>query len=182
VTRRVLAVGGPPGSGKSTAGRLAAASLDLEFRSAGEEFRRSAAERSMDVDAFGQYAESHPEVDRELDERMLALARPGRLLEGRLTGPLCRRRAIPVDYVVVTASEAERIRRIARRDGRTLEEAGRHLRQREASERVRYATLYRIDLDLETPDLTVDATRPPPEEVARTIVTFVRAREAAGAP
>lgn len=175
--RRVVAIGGPPGSGKSTAGRLAAGSLGLEFRSAGEEFRRAGRERGMDVDAFGRYAESHPEVDEELDRAMLELASPGRLLEGRLTGPLCRKKGIPVHYVIVTASEDERVRRVATRDGQTIAEARERIRARETSERERYRRLYGIDLDRETPDLTVDATGPPPNDIAEAIVSFVRARE-----
>lgn len=175
--RRVVAVGGPPGSGKSTAGRLAAEALGLEFRSAGEEFRRAGRARGMDVEEFGRYAESHPEVDAELDRGMLALAVPGRLLEGRLTGPLCRRNRIPVHSVVVTAAEAVRIRRVAARDGQSLAEAGERVRAREANERARYRKLYAIDLDREPADLTVDSTGPPASEVAAAIVAFVRARE-----
>lgn len=175
--RQVVAIGGPPGSGKSTAGRLVAAALGLEFRSAGEEFRRAGRARGMDVDAFGRYAESHPEVDEELDRAMLRLAIPGRLLEGRLTGPLCRQKGIPVHYVIVTAAEDQRVRRIAGRDHQPVAEARERIRAREASERERYRRLYGIDLDRETPDLTVDATVPPPNDVAEAIVAFVRAQE-----
>ncbi len=175
--RRVVALGGPPGSGKSTAGRLVAEALGLEFRSAGDEFRRQGRARGMDVDAFGRYAESHPEVDRELDAAMLALASPGRLLEARLAGPLARRQGRPVHYVVVTASEAERARRVAERDGLPVEDALIHIRARAASEHARYLRLYGIELDREPADLTVDSTDVPPAEVAAQIVRFVRARE-----
>ncbi len=175
--RQVVAIGGPPGSGKSTAGRLVAAALGLEFRSAGEEFRRVGRARGMDVDAFGRYAESHPEVDEELDREMLRLATPGRLLEGRLTGPLCRQKGIPVHYVIVTAAEDERVRRVAARDHQPVSEARERIHGREASERERYRRLYGIDLDRETPDLTVDATAPPPNDVAEAIVAFIRMRE-----
>ena len=180
--RRAVAIGGPPGSGKSTAGRRVAESLGLEFRSAGEEFRRKGRELGLDVDAFGRYAESHPEVDRELDREMLALATPGRLLEARLAGPLCRQRGIPVHYVVVTAAEPERARRVAERDGQNLAEALERIRARAASERARYLHLYGIDLDREVPDLTVDSTTRPPADVAEVIVRFVRARESGDGP
>lgn len=180
MTRRAVTIGGPPGSGKSTAGRLAAQRLGLEFRSAGELFRAEGRTRGMDVEAFGRYAESHPEVDRELDRLMQTLATPGRLLEGRVQGALCRRNGIPVHYVVVTASEDERVRRVAGRDGQSETEARDRLRAREASERDRYLRFYGIDIDREVPDLSVDATVPPPHDVAEAIVVFVRAREARG--
>ncbi|MGB6501651.1 MAG: AAA family ATPase, partial [Thermoplasmata archaeon] len=75
---RVVTLGGPPGSGKSTAGRLVAAELGLQLRSAGEMFRAEAVSQGMSLAVFGRYAEAHPEVDRELDRRMQALAAPGR--------------------------------------------------------------------------------------------------------
>ena len=171
----VLAIGGPPGSGKSTAGRLVAQRLGLEYRSAGDEFRAEAARRSMDLAAFGRYAESHPEVDRELDRTMQALARPGRLLDGRIQGILCRRNGIPVRSIVVTAAADERVRRVAQRDGQSSADATESVRAREASERLRYTKYYGIDLDREPADLTVDSTHLSPPAVADAIVAFVRA-------
>ena len=176
----VVTIGGPPGSGKSTAGRRVAEALGLEYRSAGEEFRAEAARRGMDLAAFGRYAEAHPEVDRDLDRRMQELARPGRVLDGRIQGVLCRRNGIPVRSVVVTASEAERARRLAHRDGESVEVALTLLREREASERARYVKFYGIDIDRESPDLTVDSTHRSPDEVTRAIVAFVRPPNSAG--
>jgi len=174
----VVAIGGPPGSGKSTAGRRVARELGLEYRSAGAEFRAEAERRGMDLETFDRYAEAHPEVDGELDRRMQEIARPGRVIDGRIQGVLCRRNGIPVQSIVVTADEAERVRRLAERDRETLDVAREHLRAREASERARYAKFYGIDVDQESPDLTVDSTHRPPEEVARTIVEFLRAAAA----
>ena len=170
----VVAIGGPPGSGKSTAGRLVADRLALEYRSAGEEFRAEAARRGMDVEAFGRFAEDHPEVDRDLDRAMQELARPGRLLDGRIQGILCRRNGIPVCSVIVTADLDERVRRVAHRDGHPVAEAAERVGVREASERARYSRFYGIDLDREPADLTVDSTHLPPEKVADAIVGFVR--------
>jgi predicted cytidylate kinase len=177
VISRVVAIGGPPGSGKSTAGRAVAATLGLTYRSAGEVFRAEARRHAMDLEAFGHYAEAHPEVDRSLDDRMQALARPGALLDGRVQGELCRRAGTPVYEILVSADEAERIRRIAARDRQSIEDAARRVRDREASERTRYQQLYGIRLDALRVDLTVDATRSPPPEVERTIVEFLKARE-----
>ena len=180
--RAVVTVGGPPGSGKSTAGRLVAGVLGLEFIAAGEFFRTEARRHRMDLEAFSQYAGAHPEVDRELDERMQAFARPGHLLDGRIQGALCRRAGTPVYDLVVTAREEVRVRRVADRDGQSVEEATRRLREREASERERYRRFYGIDLGREPCDLLVDSSDRPPLEVAETIVSFVRGREAAGGP
>jgi len=173
VIDRVVALGGPPGSGKSTAGRRVAEQLGLTYTSAGDVFRAEATRRGMDVEAFNQYADTHPEVDRELDRSMQALAEPGRLLDGRIQGILCRRAGTPVACVVVTADREERIRRVARRDGQSVAEAARRVELREASERARYAATYAIDLDREPADLTVDSTHLDVDRVAANIVAFL---------
>jgi CMP/dCMP kinase len=181
VISRVVTVGGPPGSGKSTAGRRVAEALRLEYRSAGDVFRAEAARHGLDLEAFGRYAEAHAEIDRALDDAMQRLARPGRLLDGRVQGALCRRRGVPVYDVLVTADEAERIRRVAARDHESVAEAAAHVRDRERSERARYRALYGIDLDAPTPDLTVDTSATPPDGVVRAVLDFLRAAEAAAA-
>ena len=178
----VVALGGPPGSGKSTAGRLVARQLGLEYRSVGEEFRAQAKLRGLDLEAFGRYAEQHPEVDRELDRRMQALARPGVILDGRIQGALCRRNGIPVVAIVVTASPAERARRLSGRDRQSVEAAAKAIEVREASERSRYLRFYGIDVDREPADLLVDSTTRTPEEVAAAIVQFLRDRSVGESP
>jgi CMP/dCMP kinase len=178
VIGRVVALGGPPGSGKSTAGRRVAETLGLHYHSAGEVFRAEAAARSMDVEGFNRYAERHPEVDRALDDRMQALARPGVLLDGRVQGVLCRRRGTPVYAIVVTAAEDERARRVAARDGQPFAEALERIRARAASERRRYLDLYGIEVDGEVGDLTIDSTSTPAEAVAQQIVAFLRRSDA----
>ncbi|MGP8077439.1 MAG: (d)CMP kinase [Thermoplasmata archaeon] len=177
---RVVTIGGPPGSGKSTAGRFVAEALGLELCSAGELFRAEALRRGLSLEAFGGYAEAHPEVDRELDRTMQSLAAPGRLLEGRIQGALCRRSATPVHALTVTAEENERARRVAGRDHQTLEEARQRIREREASERARYLRFYDIDLARERSDLEVDSTEKDARTVAAEIVAFLR--EQAGRP
>jgi cytidylate kinase len=173
VNEPVLTIGGPPGSGKSTAGRALASRLHLEFVSAGELFRAEAKRRGLTLAGLGALAEQDPTIDLGLDAEMVRLAAPTRLLDGRLTGPLLRRRGLPNRYVVVTAEERTRWERLAARDGGSVEEVGRQTREREASERARYLRYYGIDLDRETPDLTVDSTHTPPADVVRAIAAFL---------
>ncbi len=176
--RRAIALGGPPGSGTTTAGRLVARTLDLEYRSAGEEFRAEAQRRGLTLEAFGALAANDPEIDRALDRSMRALATPGRLLEGRIQGALLRRAGVPCHWIAVTASEAERARRVAERDGLDVGRAREGLRAREALERDRYQRYYGLDLALERADLLVDSTTRTAAAVAEAIVRFVREREA----
>lgn len=171
----VVTITGPPGSGKSTAGRGVAQRLDLEYRSAGAMFRSEAERRGLTLAEFSRYAEQHEEVDRALDAQMVALARPGRLLEGRITGALCRRKGIPVVYLVVTALPEVRYRRLAQRDEVPLGTAIALTEAREASERDRYLRYYGIDLEREEPDMTVDSTDLAPAAVVERLVAFVMA-------
>ncbi len=172
----VVCIGGPPGSGKSTAGRRVAERLRLEYRSAGELFRAEAARRGLDLEAFGRYAESHPEVDRELDGAMQALATPGRLLDGRIQGPLCRRHGRRTVSIVVTARSEVRAARVAGRDSVPLDRALAQIVAREASEHRRYRRLYGIDLDSEPVDLTVDSSDLSAPAVAQEILQFLQLR------
>ncbi len=173
MNRPLVVVGGPPGSGKTTAARRVAERLGLEYFSAGEIFRSEATRRGMDLGEFSRYAEEHPEVDRTLDDHVLSLARPGRLLEGRITGPLCRRKSLPLVYFVVTAREEVRAHRLAGRDGIPFAAAHRAMLRREASERDRYRRYYGIDLEREPADLTIDSSERTPDEVVETMVAFL---------
>jgi CMP/dCMP kinase len=181
VSEPIVTLTGPPGSGKSTAGRLAAARLGLEYVSAGDLFRAEAARRGLSLEAFSKRAEASPELDRALDAQMVALADPARFLEGRITGALLRRRGVPTLYLVVTAQEDVRIARLAERDHQSVEEATRATRAREASERDRYRRYYGIDLADEPADLTVDSSEQDAAAVAGALAGFV-ARRRGSAP
>lgn len=172
----LVVVGGPPGSGKTTAARQTSEILGLEFHSAGARFRAQAEEHDMPLEEFSKFAATHPEVDRELDEYMLGLARPGRLLDARLAGPLARRSGVPVIYVVVTARPEVRAKRLAGRDAVPLATARREMQEREKSEKSRYRALYGIDLDQEAPDFAVDSSTLTPAAVVERLVDFIRRR------
>lgn len=172
---RVVTITGPPGSGKSTAGRSLAQRLDLEFRSAGELFRERAQSRGLSLEAFSHLAQADESIDRALDTEMLALAGPGRLLEGRVAGALCRRRGIACHYLVVTARPEVRYARLSARDRVPYADAAATTLAREESERDRYLRYYGIDLDAERADLTVDSSELPPPEVVDRLAGFVLA-------
>lgn len=176
---RIVWIAGPPGSGKTTAGRLAATELGYPFESAGEIFRAEAKRAGMSLGAFSRYAEEHPEIDRALDGQLRERARPGTFLDGRVVGAILRRDGVPVLAIQVTADAATRARRAAGRDGVDPAEAARAMRERSASERTRYLKWYGIDLDRETFDAVVDASTLGPEAVAERIVAIVRAAERA---
>ena len=177
----IVAIGGPPGSGKTTAAELYATTFQCALVSAGAIFREEAKTRGLSLEQFGVYAESHPEVDRSLDdaviERATSLARLGEVVtDGRLQAALFARRGIPALKVLVDAPLALRAERVSQRETIPVGEAHRQILAREESERARYRRLYGLDAnDQAHYDLVLDSSRLPPEE----IVTAIRKRATA---
>lgn len=167
-----LSVSGLPGSGTSSVSRLVAARLGVEHVDGGSVFRALAAERGMDLAAFGALAEADPAIDRELDERLAERARAGDvLLESRLAGWILAGEGLEGLRVWIACDPDERARRVARRDGGTAEDAAAANAAREASEAARYRAYYGIDLgDLGVYHLVLDSTSVPVEELVEQVV------------
>lgn len=171
----VVTVSGTPGSGKTTACRRLAEKLGMETISTGHFFREEAMKRGMSLADFGLYCETHPEVDRAIDDRQVERLRKGNvILEGRLAGWMAHREGISSVKVWVDADEEERARRIVKREGGDVERRLHEMRDREASERIRYLSYYGIDLrDKGIYDVVVHTTTITPEEVTRRIVEAI---------
>ena len=172
-----ISISGPPGSGKTTVCTLVAKELGYDYVLVGQVFRQMALERKTDLETFGKLAEEDETIDKELDERMLSLARANEnmVLEGRLTGAMLKSRKVQVFAVFVTADERVRAERIARREIKDVELILREMRSRERSERKRYLAYYGINpYDRSLYDLWVDSTNISAAQVAETIVGKLR--------
>ena len=123
-------------------------------------FRQLAAESGMSLGEFGEHAQDHPEIDRELDDRLEARAREGScVIESRLAGWLAIRADLLAVRVWIDCEEAVRAARVAERDGTSTAQAQRDNAERAALERARYLAVYDIDLDDRTPyDLILDSS------------------------
>lgn len=174
-----VAISGPPGSGKTTICMLVANRLGCEFVLIGQIFRQMAMERKMALDAFSRLAEEDETIDKELDGRLVAFAQANEsiVLEGRLAGAMLKAKNVPVFAVYVDASEQVRAERIAKREGRNIEEVLKAMRTRERSEKKRYLAFYGLDpTDRSAYDLWVDSTEVTASEVANIVVE--KAKEA----
>ncbi len=168
----LITVGGPPGSGTSTVCKLLSERTGYKYVYAGEIFRNLAHERNLSLLEFGRSCEDDPEIDRALDERMLELARSGEnmILEGRMTGPLCKMENIVSLKVFIFAEKEVRARRLMERDGGVLKEVIENMEDRESSECKRYEDYYGVDPEDHTHyDIVLDSSKLTPEEVVELI-------------
>lgn len=168
----IITLGGPPGSGTSTLARLLKEKLSLQYEYAGSIFRKTAKEMKMSLEEFGKYAEKHPEIDIELDNKMLNYAKidGNHLLEGRMTGVLFHRENIPAFKIWVDASAETRAKRLVDRDGFTYEEAIAKMTKRDECDRKRYMELYKLDpATSNCYDLVLNSENLLPEQLAEII-------------
>lgn len=162
----VIAISGLHGTGKTTAARALVRKFKLRYVCAGSVFRQLARERGMTLDEFSRYAERHPGIDRMIDRRTAEAAREdGVLIDARLAGWMVKQANLKI---ILTAPLEERVRRIARREGRRYKEVLRETMGRERSEAKRFKRFYNIDVnDRSVFDLVLNTKRWSAQETAR---------------
>ncbi|MEK6987936.1 MAG: (d)CMP kinase [Candidatus Thermoplasmatota archaeon] len=168
----IVAVGGPPGSGKTTVAERFAQAHAYTLVSAGMRFRKMAQEAGVDLEAFGRKAEKDPEIDRALDhairEEILWNDSTGRdvIVDGRIQAHLLVLRHVPCLKVLIGAPLEVRAQRVAGREQKSVEAAKQEISARETSERSRYKSIYGIDLDdTSLYDLVIDSSDKTPDEI-----------------
>ncbi len=172
----IVAIGGPPGSGKTTVAERFAQAHAYALVSAGTKFRELAKARGLDLDAFGKVAEADPEIDRSLDravlEEILRQDAAGRdvIVDGRIQAHLLAQRRVPCLKVLIDAPLSVRAKRIAGRETQDPKTAEREVVHREASERRRYKAIYGIDLaDTSVYDLVIDSSDETPDQIVKRV-------------
>lgn len=169
----LIAVAGLPGTGTTTLCRLLSQRLSLPHVYAGQFFRAMAKEKSMDLVQFGEYAEKHPEVDQQLDARMIEVARQrGVVLEGRMVAWQLQQAGAGGLRVLLEAPEDVRAKRVANREGvASVEKVLVENRHREASEAKRYREYYGFDPnDPRHYDMVIDSSDKTPDAIADLVI------------
>lgn len=127
----------------------------------------------MDLVQFGAYAETHPEVDNELDRRMIEVARGrGVILEGRMVAWQLTQAGVGGLKVLLEAPEPVRAARVAKREGvAEVDKVLHENRHREASEAKRYREFYGFDPnDPRHYDMVIDSSDKTPEQIAALVM------------
>lgn len=141
----IITISGLHGTGKSTIGKLIAKALGLTFYSTGEAFRELAYKQKMSLKEFTKYVENNPNIDLELDEKIVEIAKKGDvLIDSQLSGFLLEDIADFRIYLVCPIDV--RVNRMGSRDQTPYKEKLKETTLRERSEAIRFKKLYNIDL------------------------------------
>ena len=171
---KIISITGDLGSGKSTVSKILKERLNYDYVYTGKIQREIANRYRMTTLELNQYAETHPEIDEEIDATFRALNDSSDLIaDSRLAWFF-----IPDSFKVYIKTDinvsARRISNDSQRKNEKYtseEEAVRDIMARKASENKRYMELYGADCsDLSNFNLIVDSSFITPEEVADKII------------
>lgn len=141
----IIAISGLHGTGKSTIGELLSEQLQLEYYSTGNAFRELAKKHGKSLKEFTAYVEQHPEIDKELDDYIVDIAKKGNIVvDSQLSGHILK--DVADIKFLFTCPINVRVERMAKRDGSTFDEKLEETTVREQSELERFKILYDIDL------------------------------------
>ena len=178
-----ISITGVLGSGKSSVCRELQSRRHLEFFSTGAIQRHIAAEKGMSTYELNRYSERHPEIDRLIDDKLIALsdASVDMVIDSRMAWHFVSNSF----KVFLTTDEIVAARRIMG-DERgcsetyaSLAEAKEKLDARKKSENLRYKSKYGVDCnDFRNYDLVVDTSDISTAAVAEHILTQFEQRQA----
>ncbi|MHA2287799.1 MAG: (d)CMP kinase [Promethearchaeota archaeon] len=141
----IITISGLHGTGKSTIAKLLADKLGILYYSTGQTFRDLAKENNMSLEEYTNYVEKHPDIDKELDNKVVEIAKQGSIIiDSQLSGHILK--VIANFKIQLTCPLEERVKRMADRDKTSYEEKLKETIIREKSELERFKRLYDIDL------------------------------------
>lgn len=170
----IITITGDLGSGKSTVSKLLQEQLHYNYIYTGKIQRMIADRYCMTTMELNKYAETHPEIDEEIDSKFKSLNHSSKLIvDSRLAWFF-----IPQSFKVYLKTELMvAINRISTDDQRinesysSREEAAEHIIARKESENKRFMELYGVDCsDLSHFNLVIDTSNIPAKQVAERII------------
>lgn len=170
-----ITITGDLGSGKSVVSKTLRDELGFEIYSTGKVQREIAARYGMTTLELNQYAETHPEIDEEIDSVFLELnERPEGLIVDSRMAWFFMKDSFKVYLAVPPEVSAARImadKTRSKEKYRDLEHAIHDITARKSSENRRFLEIYNADCaDKNNFDLVVDTSNIPPDEVASRVL------------
>lgn len=184
IMQNKISLAGDLGSGKSTVSAILIEKLNAQYYSTGAIVREIAQRHGMSVVELNRYMETHPEIDHEIDDGLVALSTDPRMLiiDSRMAWHFTSGTFtvyLSTDPVVA----AQRIMS-ANRSGEhaeTLEDTVAQTRARRVSERKRYMEQYGVNIqDMGHYACVLDTTYATPAEVADRLLSAFAAWQADG--
>jgi len=179
----IICISGLAGSGKSTVAKRIAKHYRLKYYSGGDALKAVAAEMGYKKTEKGWWETDwgkrflnerleNLDLDRRVDEKMLKWAKEGNVVLDSWTMPWLLEDGLKI---WLDASEDIRARRIAERDGISVEEALKRMRERESKTKEIYRRLYgfRLGEDFEPFQVILDVSKLSKEEVFRTLCLII---------
>lgn len=170
----IIAVSGPPGSGKSTYARIIAHEFNLKYFSAGMVFREIAKEMNVTFAELHQIALSNFDIDKKVDETVINEAKKGNIVIDAHLGAWLLKDIANVK-IYVTAPLEIRAMRVSKRDNVSIEDAKKFIKYREEINAKRFKILYNIDInDLSIFDLIINTALWNEEFIASTLISAIK--------
>lgn len=166
----IIAIAGLTGSGKNTLAELLA--KELGYRHVDPTFKDLAAREGISLMEFQEKAEKDPDIDKKFDAALKEQAAAGNCVISTWLGPWM----VDADLRIKLVAPVEvRAKRIAERDGMSLDEAVRHVKERDERNRERYKKLYGIDIyDEDIFDAVFSAELHTPEQLKEMSLILIR--------
>jgi cytidylate kinase len=150
----VICICGMAGSGKTTVAKKLAEKYGLKYYSGGDALKALAIEKgyktvekgwweSPEGLSFLENREKDLELDRAVDQKLLAVAEQGNVILDSWTMPWLLKRGFKI---WLEASPRKRAERVAKRDGISIEKALEALREKESKTKAIYKKLYGFSL------------------------------------
>ena len=167
---KIITLTGDLGSGKSTVSKILCDRLNYDYIYTGKIQREIANRHQMTTLELNQYAETHPEIDEEIDATFQSLSNSTDLVvDSRLAWFFISKSYKVFLKTDINVAVSRIIGDLQRKNEKysSEEEAANHIIARKASENKRYLDLYGADCsDLSQFNLVIDTSLITPEEVA----------------
>lgn len=169
----VVAVSGLHGAGRSTQARMIASKFKLRYVSAGSLFREYCEKRGVSLAEASEMLKGDPTLDNYIDSRTREEAEKGSVvLEGDLVAWMAKELADV--KIFLTAPDSVRFRRLAKREGKPVDEVSEETKRREAGDKARYRMFYGIDFnDLSIYDIVLNTSRLPAESIFKILESLI---------
>ncbi|WP_295722729.1 (d)CMP kinase [uncultured Methanobrevibacter sp.] len=169
----IITIGGPAGSGTTTAAKVLSEELNIPYLSTGAIFRDMAKEHEMTAVEFSKFAENNTDIDKEIDKRQADIAKESGniIVEGRLSAYF-----IEADLKVwLTAPLKIRAERVHDRESKSIEQAANEIKIREESEASRYKEIHGIDVyDYDVYDVVLNSDSFSPKSISQIILNILK--------